>query len=309
MTERYELRLFAQYRDLVENLLPAPPVVSGGIVVLRGEVGDAVFSRLAEVECDLQKFGLAGTCAGWKIKRSYTQEELQRGELFLIKPPFTHLSAEEYGTLYTESETCRQVSFDFELIDPSGSQIRTVPRLVPCGLCSKQATTLHLPLSRLPRSRDLVMLWGGEIVLSERFYSLLTSRAYPGSEFRPVVGRGKKRYASESNYRRGPCQLIVYSSPVEVSKECRFGSNPFDFESYGSYRCPSGEIAGLNLLSTLKVVRSTWDGSDISRTRIYVGGRQGLFRPHQLLLVSKRVFHAMRGAAIKGFDYEVAELV
>jgi hypothetical protein len=309
MIERYELRLFAQYRDLVEDLLPALPGVTSGIVVLRGEVGDAVFSRLAEVQDDLQKVGPAGTFAGWEIKRSYTQEELQRGELFLLKPPFTHLSAEEYGTLYTESDTCRQVSFDFELIDPSGSEIRTVPRLVPCGLCSRQATPLRLPLSRLPRSRDLVMLWGGEIVLSERFCSLLASEACLGSELRPVVGRGKKRSASESNYRSGPCQLTIHSTPVEVSKECRFGDNPFDFESSGSYRCPSGEIAGLNLLSALKVEKSSWDGSDISRTRIYVGGRQGLFRPRQLLLVSKRLFHALRGATVKGFDCEVVELV
>lgn len=309
MIERYELRLFARYRDVVQDLLPEPPASSDGIAILRGRVGDTVFSRLADVEHQLRRAGLNRMFAGWRIQRSYTREELQRGELFLLEPPITHLSAEDYGTVYSESEACHQESFELELIDPSGSQYRLVPRIVPCSLCSQQAAPLHLPLRKLPRSRDIVRLFGGEIVISERLRSLLMSQAHRGSDLRPVLDSGKARSGSKSHNSQGPRQLTIHSRPVEVSKECSFGADPFDRNSIGSYRCSSGEIAGNRLLSALKVVRSSWDGSDFSRTRVYVGGRQGAFRPYQLLLVSKQLFHAMRRAAIKGFAYEVVELI
>jgi len=310
MIQRYEFRLFAQYRDLLEDAPPRSPNPTQGIVVLRGIVGDAVFLKLAAIESQLRKAGLGGTFGSWRIRRSYTQRELRSGELFLLSIPITHLCAEDYGSIYTESETCRQEAFEMQSLDRRSGQFELVPRMVPCGLCSQQTTMLRVPFRKLSRSRDIIRLYGGELVISDRFSILLTSGSYIGGDIRPAADAGKAR--SKANASKPAVtlhQLMFQSKPVEVSQDCRFGSDPFDRESEGKYHCSSGEIAGNMLLTPLKIVRSSWNGEDVCRTRVYVGGRQGPYRPYQLLLVSSRLFHAMRQAGLKGFDYEVVELV
>jgi hypothetical protein len=64
-------------------------------------------------------------------------------------------------------------------------------------------------------------------------------------------------------------------------------------------------LAGNKLLSPLSILRSSWDGSDICKTRIFVGARQGLFRPHPLFVVSRQFAEKMKRAKIKGLSYEI----
>lgn len=104
-------------------------------------------------------------------------------------------------------------------------------------------------------------------------------------------------------------QLIVQSMPVAVSNRTLFGENPLRPKTGEDCYQALGKIAGKRLLSALSVLESSWDGSDICTSDVFLGGRQGLFRPWRLLLVSKRLFDAMRQAGMRGFEFEVVEMV
>ena len=104
-------------------------------------------------------------------------------------------------------------------------------------------------------------------------------------------------------------QLIIQSTPVTVSNKTLFGENPLRPQTGEDCIHAFGKIAGKRLLSALSVLESSWDGSDICSSDVFLGGRQGLFRPWRLLLISKRLFDAMRKEGMKGFDFEVVEMV
>lgn len=297
MIQRYEFRLFERYRDLFGEMIPPSLRLSYGILTLRGRIGDPVFRRLARIEAELHEAALEGIFAGWKIKVSYTESELERAELFLLQLPITHISAEDHGTKYTESAECSQEVSELEVLDGSGSNFQIAKRIVPCGLCSRQAGLLCVPVRKLPKSRSICRLFGGELVVSSQFASLVNSGGFSGGELCPTSAGASR------------LQLVVLSHALEVSPETRFGAHPFDNKSQGYFRCRSGEIAGNSLISPLRIVKDSWDGADLCRTRVHVSSRQGAYRPYQLLVVSSRLFRAMRNAGLRGFHYEIAELV
>ena len=102
---------------------------------------------------------------------------------------------------------------------------------------------------------------------------------------------------------------MVTSAPVPTVAPTRFGVHPFDEDPEGLYRCPSGHVSGLNLLSELWVSRAAWDGSDVARTENMVGTRRGLLVPTPLLLTSPRLWRLLRAEKVKGYKVEVAHLV
>jgi hypothetical protein len=104
-------------------------------------------------------------------------------------------------------------------------------------------------------------------------------------------------------------QLIVQSTPLTVSSNTVIGSKPFRPQYGYSCKCGFGNVRGRMLISALSVIGSSWDGSDVCRSDVYVGGRAGLFRPSRLLVVSKRLFDAMRKEDMKGFNFEIVEML
>jgi hypothetical protein len=104
-------------------------------------------------------------------------------------------------------------------------------------------------------------------------------------------------------------QLTIQSKPLTVSSKTLFGENPFRPGSGESCKCAFGEVRGKYLLSPLSVIGSSWDGSDICIGDVHWMAKGGLFRPWRLLVISKRLFDAMRQAKMKGFDFEVVEMV
>jgi hypothetical protein len=50
-------------------------------------------------------------------------------------------------------------------------------------------------------------------------------------------------------------------------------------------------------------------GSDVCQTDLFFGGRQGLFRPWRHLVISKRLFDAMRETKMKSFQFEIVKMV
>ncbi len=366
MIERYELRVYTQYAHLLADLIPEPPDPSDLVVILRGAVGDPVFNRVRELDRRLRppEGGGVYIFAGWDIRRTYSREEIEQAQLFLLRVPYTHVAGGEYGTEYQESSDCLQQAWRVELLNHSGTKSRTVPEMVPCGICSKQVGVLHVPFSKLAKKRDLFRTWGGELIVSERLAALLRDGGFTGGELLPIrnirpestkpmdlskcpagvellslaaakgVDLNPKRQelwwwlyedapkgllnemlAQQKALRIKPArssrsfaQLVVHPKPLELSAQNRFGDHLFQAEDR-SIRCRSGEIAGEYVLSPLSVVGASWDGSDLCRTRVYIIRRQGLFRPHQLLVVSKRLFAAMQQSGMKEFGYEVVEMI
>ncbi len=102
-------------------------------------------------------------------------------------------------------------------------------------------------------------------------------------------------------------QLTVESSPLVVAEQTIL-MDPFFGGLQHHCKCEFGEVFG-RIFSQLYVKGSSWDGADICQTDLYFGGRQGLFRPYRQLIVSKRLFEAMRQSKITKVAFEIVEMV
>ena len=113
-------------------------------------------------------------------------------------------------------------------------------------------------------------------------------------------------------------QLIITSQPVSMVLPTRCGTDPFDDDPDGAYRCPYGHIMGLNLLSEISVARGEWDGSDLAHTLQYTGypfpkSQRNFLLPggcsgNQHLLISPRFREVLLEHKIKGWSSDVAYL-
>jgi hypothetical protein len=196
----------------------------------------------------------------------------------MVQLPLTHFAAEECATKYDESATCPK-----------------------CGLGSKQIGNLRIAKGRLPRARDLIRLWGGELVVSEKLASIITSNHFSGCRLSSI---NTVRGVLETFH-----QLVVTSRPLPLSAEVVFRAHPFDTAFGGRCVRGSGEIAGLLPLCPMALARSSWDGTDFCQTEVFMGCRGGLFRPFRILMVSKKCFNLLIEAKIKGCKFEVVQLV
>jgi hypothetical protein len=305
MIETYEIQLFSKYFSLVSDAAPPQgkfPIVG---VTVRGVVGDPRFNRIGELDRKLRHSDAGVAFGGWTISRRYSEAELAHAELFFLIVPMTEVAAEEYGTEYRDVGSCE---FNGKVLQHfGGTDFRVVPGKVRCGLASNQVGPLRLPFGKFKRNRDLYRVWGGELIVSERLANLINNGQFSGSALLPVTNIKEGIQAKAP--RRNLSQLVLQSNPLEVTGHSRFGETPFDTESGGYHRCAAGVIAGLRPISPVSIVRSSWDGSDLCRTAVYVSVRRGLFRPHQLLLVSRKFLMALREQAMKGFQFEAVEVV
>ena len=364
MVETYEIQLFSKYLSLVSDADQSyrrPPKVA---VTVRGTVGDPLFIRIGELDQHLRQSKLGFAFGSWTIKRTYSEKELARAQLFMLNVPMTHVAAEEYGTEYQEDGGCE---YDGETLEHlGGTKFRIVPRRLRCGLGSKQVGPLRLPFAKLRKNQDVYRPWGGELVVSERLANLMSRGEFSGWAFFPIsdvkkeltsplelsdcpagvellstaaakgmrprdwdswcwlnedvhkpplermIAQQRVRAPNQqegTGSRHNLAQLVLQSKPLEISRHSRFGATPFDTGAIGRHRCDAGETAGMRPISSVSVIGSSWDGSDLCRTRVYVGGpRQGLFRPYQLFVVSKKFLKALQHHGIKGFQLEVVEL-
>lgn len=216
----------------------------------------------------------------WHIYRHYTRAELDAAELLqLVVRPTFEPPGEMCGTGYDEDAACPK-----------------------CGAGAPQLTELHLDVRRIPKKKDLAVTIAGEIVVSARLVKALLERGITGAEYRPV--RHKTGAISEE-WR----QLVVTAPPVEVAPPTRVGSDPFNLDREGRYRCPLKHVAGLNRLSELWLKRPRRDSSDWLLTRQYIGVRRGVLRPEQQLLISPRLYRLLLELKAKRFEVEVAHWV
>lgn len=87
------------------------------------------------------------------------------------------------------------------------------------------------------------------------------------------------------------------------------GTNPFDEDEAGKYRCSRGDLIGLNRLSELAISRSSHDGADIIASRQFGGTRGGLLRPERFVLVSPKLHKLIKAEKMTGCKFEVAHFV
>ena len=301
MRETYEIRLFAEYLSLISPPITIPKDVSPLVAILRGTVDDQQFQRVGKLDERLRKFKKGMAFGSWEIRRSYSKEELARAQLFLLDVRFRHLAAEEYDTLYEEFEQCQHELDSLEYV--GGMEFQIVRQKTPCSIRARQIGTLRFPYRKLGSAREIFRFWGGELVVSDRFVDLVQQHKFTGATFSPTCDTAKPDRSARR--RKEFAQLRIESKPLSVTEGTRFGATPFDAQRTGYQHCEGGTIAGQKPISEVSILGSSWDGSDFCQTEIYVGGRGGLFRPHRLLIVSKRVIDALESRRLKGFRYEI----
>ena len=302
MQEKYEIRLFTKYLPLIEQMPPSMQSASTIATKLRGVVGDSQFMCIGHIDQNLRQSNNGGAFGGWEIKRTYSKKELAQAQIFWLDVRFKHLSAEEYGSRYEEYEECQH---EIDALEYFGrTDFRIVHRKISCSIRAKQIGKLRFPYRKLGGTRDIFRLWGGELIVSEWFKNLVEQYKFTGATFSPTCDTAKP-VRSASRPRREFAQLCVQSKPLRVTEGTRFGATPFDTQRTGYQHCEGGTIAGQQPISDVSIAGSSWDGSDLCRTEVYVGSRGGLFRPHQLLIVSKKVFDVLEGHRLRGFRYEI----
>jgi hypothetical protein len=365
MKETYDFRLFTDKARLV--LGPDYETVKGSrpgfdVYRVKGIVGDPLYRKMEEADRVLAQSSEKGFIAGWSIKRTYADAEIERAQLFLIQLSYAEGAGEEFGTWYTDVVPNRDCAFE-RTKTAYGHNQRDI---IGCALSSRQVGPLRFPYHKMRKGRDIFGTWAGELVVSGRLAKLIETGSFTGGNLNAIwnigvkpksmpdlseVPSGKELLVRAEAKGLGPndknfwswieeqeqmpqfdkalfeqmnlkqsrranaspaesyFQLSVQSTPLTVSSNTVIGSKPFRPGSGESCSCGFGEVQGKMLLSPLSVIGSSWDGSDICQSDVYVGGRAGLFRPSRLLVISKRLFDAMRQAGMKGFDFEVVEMV
>ena len=123
-----------------------------------------------------------------------------------------------------------------------GVEFRVGRQKIPCSIHARQIGALRFPYRMLGSTRDIFRLWGGELVVSDRFVNLVQQRKFTGATFSPtcdtqslVARLGKKKQFA---------QLGIKSKPLNVTEDTRFGETPFDTQRTGYQQCEGGQSLG-----------------------------------------------------------------
>ena len=245
-------------------------------------INDPAIERIAAIDRAWRERG-ENFLLNWSIRRAYSADELNSAKLLLLEITSSFEPAgEECGTEYDHSTVCSH-----------------------CGAGRTRSSPLRLNLRRVPRSKDITQsIAGDEWIVSGRLAEAMRQKQFSGVQLERVQHARGASVGDGEWY-----QLLPVSAPVAVASSTSFGIHPFDPDIRGQYRCPSGHVVGLNLLSELALKADTWDGSDITTTRELVGIRRGLLVPHPLLLVSHRFYKMLLDEKMKGWRVQRALLV
>ncbi len=290
MEEIYEFRIDEDYAGI---LLSEHEGVKQGIArVIQIRKADPLFFKIKETNELVQKKYDTLFFYGWEIIRKYSKKEIDEAEYFLMKIDKTFEPAgEECGTIYDESKACKI-----------------------CGVNASIKGDLILKYSSIP-NKDIARTIADEIIVSEKFVKVFENKKLKGADFSSVYFKKKK---SHSWY-----NLTAHSPAVNLSQKTVAGVNPFDLsESSESiknknvsntleiYKCPLGHTIGLNLLSEVFIKRESIIGyNDISIAKEKTGVRRGLLRPDSIFIISKKLKSVIEKDNLKGFSFEVANIV
>jgi hypothetical protein len=255
--------------------------LGGSVRKFQLETHDPRMDVIADAERALKRQGRTFFTA-WKQRRIYGATELESAALLRLKVSTVFEPAGEAGgTQYDESEACRH-----------------------CGAGAKQVGPLFLDAKRIPRGKDFAKTIAGEIVLSRRASDLFVRHGITGIGLHPIRWKGAKSLELPEW-----SQLVVKRESIEVVAPTRAGNDPFDDDPEGEFRCPKGDLIGLNLLSEVFVSAVGRGEVDFAASRQFTGVRRGLLRPQRVLLVSPKVWRLIDSEKLRGCEVEVAHLV
>lgn len=255
--------------------------LASDVRIVRVEKEDPTFELLEHADAVWRARGRS-LILGWKVRRTYSELEMNKFGLFQLQFPRAFEPAgEECGTRYNYDDAC-----------------------VICGAGRSLDSSLQLKLAKAPNTDFSATIAGDEVIVSERAVQELMDSELSGLKFQQIVDRNRPTSARNLYY-----QLLPPSSKVSVASPTTAGIHPLDLDERGQYRCPLGHTIGLNLISEIFVRAEDWNGADFVRSREYVGVRRGLLVPRPLLLVSAKMRDVLTRSTLSGWDVEPAHLV
>ena len=227
---------------------------------------------------------------GWNYKRIYTEEEISNARLFKMSVrKYYEPCGRECGTVYDTSHVCEI-----------------------CKSGEKQISPLYTRKGSYLNNRDVASTISYEIVVTKRFVEFVHDYSLRGITFGPVyIG---KKLSSDI------FQLMVQGCELDFSERSVFGVRPFDFTERSAdgigifkeevYKCPKGDNLGFNLLSEAFVK----DCNEIEKYDFFIshqtiGSYRGLINQRHVLFCSPRMRSLMLENKIRGFNFEVANVV
>ncbi len=227
---------------------------------------------------------------GWNYKRIYTEEELRNARLFKMSVrKYFEPCGRDCGTVYDTSHVCEI-----------------------CKSGERQVSPLYTRKGSYLNNRDVASTISYEIVVRKRFVEFVKDYSLQGLSFGPVyVG---KRLSSDI------FQLMIQGCELDFSERSVFGVRPFDYSERCTsgpkpfngevYKCPKGDNLGFNLLSEAFVK----DCDDIEKydffiSRQTIGVYRGLINQRHILFCSPRMRRLILENKIRGFDFEIANVV
>lgn len=293
MKETLELRINYDYAHLLfkhdegKNL-------GTSVRIIEISKDDPRYSQIPIVSKQVKEKYDKGFFYGWKIKRKYSKEELERAILLhmRIKTAFEP-AGEECGTIYDETAACEI-----------------------CGANRIQRSPLTLKHGSIPK-KDIARTIAGEVVVSDKFAEAFKQRDLKGVSLEPVVfDKGTANYY----------QLVASSPELELTKNTIAGDNPFESSEGSSggvynisgydvviekevYKCPKGHTIGLNILSEPCILNSQSIGEyDFFASKQKVGVKRGLLRPEPIYFCSQAFRKMIEEVKLTGFEFEIANI-
>jgi hypothetical protein len=281
--------------------------------------------------------------ASWEIRREYSQQELEAAELLrlTITAAFEPVG-EECGTVYDDRSACSHCGWGRVRTSELVLDLSRVPKadfartLADEWIVSQHLAELFVDegitgveLSLVRHSRnfdyesiDLTAVPSGRTLLKRAEAQAVSDSAWDFSVWlnrpqqEPLLDAARREYESRAKRRiasRPPAdawyELKPSAKPVSVVAPTHFGTDPFDDDPEGEYRCPCGHVAGLAVLSEVHVARNSWNGTDFAVTDRCVGRKQGVLMPAPLILISPRLWRLLEENDLRGYEVEVAHLV
>lgn len=279
MREVYEFRIAAEFAGLLFEDHEGKVVGENWIRLIEIEKNDPRFEQIGRLEKEIyRKYGKT-LYYGWKIKRSYTEEELLAADILELKiASFINSAGEVCGTEYDETNACSV-----------------------CGTGSVQISNLRLPLSKIPEHNDISRTISGEIVISRRLVDLLNKNSITGYTIRPI-------YACRTSGKQSNkwVQLIPKKCDIDIVNPTKIGINPFHPDMEGHYACTGCSLLGLNQLSELWINKTSDKSLELRASKQFIGVRRGMLRPERMLFISSHIWGLLSKNGIRGFQVEVA---
>lgn len=289
MKETLELRINYDYAHL---LFKADEGKNLGTSVKLVELSkeDPRYRQVPIIAEEVRKKYDRGFFFGWQIKRKYSKKELDTATLLHLKiKAVFEPTGEECGTLYDETAACEI-----------------------CGTNRKQISPLFLKKGTIPK-KDIARTIGGEVIVSEKFVNAARQRNLKGLQLNPINVEKYHQLTADIEVELSH-RTVAGVDPWDFSE----GSNGIEFSVSGDYsvkfekevyKCPKGDLIGLNLLSEPYVTDSSLIKEfDFFASRQKIGVKRGLLRPEPIYFCSPAFRKMIEEEKLSGFEFEITNI-